>query len=407
MTLRLAMRVTSFLAAICTAIAPGLAAPAGAEAQTPGCSWSAQYGAGGMTAQATDTNAAYWVTSFFVTPLSGLTIQGTFPDARYMSFAVYRASIPVPGGHLYDSQIQPATGVNPFQSGQTGTGTYTLQVVPGPPPADPAANTLYTGSLSVGLPEIVYRVYDSAISGSPAGGVPLPQTTYTLGARPVYENAPCVRSAAPDLAAGASPFVARGAPIRTPAVARATPAPPQPTWVAGSYGGLYPDPDAASLGATVNALLGQLVVIQAEMPSFPDTNTGEPAWASGQQVRYWSVCENNGLFAIVVACSADYDSVQDDGIATFVISSPANRPANATAADGVNWLPWGSLPDSLILYRQMLASPSFEESIESNMAGGGSLMMTMGPYYPEIAYCSEATFAAAGAAGCLASVATG
>jgi hypothetical protein len=421
--IRLAMRSAVFVAAVSAAVVPGLTSPAGARAQTPGCSWRAQYGSGGLTVQATDTSAAYWATSFLDIPLSGLTIQGTFPQARYMSFAVYRASIPVTGGHLYDALIQPATGVNPFAPGETGTGTYTLQVVPGPEPVDPAPNTLYAGSFSLGLPEIVYRVYDSSVSGSPEGGVALPTTTYTLDGRPLFENAPCVTSSGPELAAAASPFspevdtpAPTPAPAPAPAPARtvAKPvaddraaAPPEPSWTAASYDGLYPDPDTSSLGATVNALFGKLVVIQAEMPSFPDTNTGDSPWAAGQQVRYWSICENNGLFDIVVACSADYDSVQNDGVATFVISSPANRPANATAADGVNWIPWGSAPSSLIIYRQILADPSFGESIASNMSGGGSLAATMGPYYPEIAYCSEATFASAGAAGCLAAVAPG
>jgi hypothetical protein len=407
--------VAVLLTAVSAGLASGLIAPAGAAAQTPGCSWRAQYGVGGLTVQATDTSAAYWATSFLDIPLSGLTIQGTFPQARYMSFAVYRASIPVTGGHLYDAQIQPATGVNPFAPGQTGTGTYTLQVVSGPEPADPAPNTLYAGNLSLGLPEIVYRVYDSGVSGSPEGGVPLPATTYTLAGRPLFENAPCATSSGPELAAAASPF---GAELHTPAPAPARTVaaavaddhagtPPEPSWTAASYDGLYPDPDTSSLGTSVNALFGQLVVIQAEMPNFPDTNSGDSPWAPGQQVRYWSMCENNGLFDIVVACSADYDSVQNDGVATFVISSPANRPANATAADGVNWIPWGSAPDSLIIYRQILADPSFGESIASNMGGGGSLGATMGPYYPEIAYCSEATFASLGAAGCLAAVAPG
>jgi hypothetical protein len=347
-----------------------------------------------------------------------MTIQGTFPEARYMSFTLYVAGEPVKGGNLYDAEIQPSAGSdNPFQPGASATGTYSLQVVDAAQPAEPAPNTLYTGSPGPGLIRIIYRIYDPIDPGDPAGDVPLPQTTITLNGTPLTVNQPCVGSpfgsqtnqlqhfARPQAAKYRRHADAVSPPRRDRShqVRRALAA-PQPTWVVADPPSIYANPDTAYLGASIDELFGQLVVLQAQMPTFPDTNEDQPAWEPGQQVRYWSICEDEGLFEVVVACSADFDSVQDGGVATFVISSPSNRPANATAAGGVNWLPWGSSFDGHILYRQMLAQPSFSQAI-ANVPAGSPPSTTMGPYLPEIAYCSEAEFAASGAAGCLAGAA--
>ena len=124
------------------------------------------------------------------------------------------------------------------------------------------------------------------------------------------------------------------------------------------------------------------------MPRFPDTTAGEPPWQPGQQVRYWSICENEKFTTRYVGCIADYQAVLRKGIATFVISDPDARPANAYPADGINWLPWGDYPDGLIIYPQ-----------------GEALAPTMGAYLPQIGYCSKAEFEKAGANGCLGSFA--
>jgi hypothetical protein len=374
----------------------GLLGPA-----TGGCSWHAQYGDGGQTVLETDTNAAYWATSYLSLPGGGMTIHGTFPQARNMSFTVYHLSGAVRGGHLYDAQIVPdAGGVNPFQTGESGTGTYTLHVVAAPTPADPAPNTLYTNTQATTDVELVYRVYDATDPSSPEGGVPLPQTTTTFDGNPVQVNQPCVGYGQPSTVSRGS--AGMPTPARTRYDARSVST--EPTWVTAKISAVFADPDNAYLSATIHAEDGQLIVMQAQMPTFPNTNAGQPAWTPAE-VRYWSICENNGVLPVVVACSADFDSVESGDTATFVISTPSNRPPNATAAAGVNWLPWGSSPYGVIIYRQMLADPSFAESIAS-VPAGGSAMATMGPYVPRIAYCSDAEFAAAGAAGCLGSTST-
>lgn len=374
-------------------VVPGVAAAA-----TPSCSWQEQFGLGGSDELAPDSDAAYWVNKYLQVSGTGLTITGSFPDARYMSFAVYVNEAVPTGGSLYDSEIQPSSGVNPFQVGVDGTGGYTLHVVTGAQPAQPAPDTLYTGTTGAATVDLVYRVYDPI--EPPSGGVALPQITNTFDGVPTTVHGACVTSTS---AASGPERLELSASGRTPLSATQARAPSasEPVWEDATLAAYYPNPDNAYVGASINSADGQLVVIQAQMPAFPDTNAGAPPWQSGQQVRYWSICQNGGVVATVIGCVPDFEAVETAGVATFVISSPSNRPPNATAADGVNWLPWGSYADATVIYRQMLAAPTFSQAIPQ-VTGGTSLASTMGTYLPEIAYCSEATFAASGASGCLA-----
>ncbi len=379
--------VAVLASAVAFLMAVGPVAPA--SAALLGCAWQEHIGLGGSNTLDPDANASYWVGDFLTLPGSGMLIEGTFPTARYMSYTVYRNGTPISSAHLYDSQIQPLTGVNPFQSGETGTGTYELRVVEGSAPTDPAPNTLYVGPTGL-LPselEILLRVYDPANTAVPAGTATLPDITPTLLGLPLLPLLPCTGIGLLG--------------VRQPAVS-ASPAATtaEPVWAKSAIPGTYPNPDTGYLLTSLNPGADPLVVVRATVPTFPDTNAGQQSWQAGQQVRYWSLCENAPAAATVVGCVGDFQAVQNAGTATFVISTPANRPANATTADGINWIPFGSGTTGTLIYRQVLASPSFSQSIAQ--APAGDLAGTMGSYLPQIAYCSQAEYAAAGASGCLA-----
>jgi hypothetical protein len=74
-----------------------------------------------------------------------------------------------------------------------------------------------------------------------------------------------------------------------------------------------------------------------------------------------------------------------------VISDLADRPANATAANGFLWLPWGPYPDQVLLYRHMLHNPTFTQAIQ-NVEKGANLDTVMGPFAPQATYCSPEVF---------------
>jgi hypothetical protein len=83
-----------------------------------------------------------------------------------------------------------------------------------------------------------------------------------------------------------------------------------------------------------------------------------------------------------------------------VISDPVDRPANATAANGVTWLPWGGIfPNGVVIYRNMLPASTFTQAIQS-ITEQGTPQAVMGLYFPSTAYCSKTTFEAGGWSAC-------
>jgi hypothetical protein len=140
-------------------------------------------------------------------------------------------------------------------------------------------------------------------------------------------------------------------------------------------------------------------VIRAKAPSFPNTTKGQ--WPSARdQLRYWSICQNSDSTR-VNACSADYQSAIDrKGYFVFVVSDPAERPTNATARNGVTWIPWGAADaNGLLIYRNMAPAPSFRQAIQT-IQKGDDPQKVMGVYYPEAHYCTKQTFEQSGWRGC-------
>ena len=79
---------------------------------------------------------------------------------------------------------------------------------------------------------------------------------------------------------------------------------------------------------------------------------------------------------------------------TIVLSDPSDRPANATTACGVNWLPFGPAPESVAIMRNMLPDPTFTNAIQ--FAGYGTEARDMGAYYPAGQYTTKGAFEARG-----------
>jgi hypothetical protein len=90
-----------------------------------------------------------------------------------------------------------------------------------------------------------------------------------------------------------------------------------------------------------------------------------------------------------VACTNDDRAVVGpDGFATYVISTPGQRPPNATRECGVNWLPWGPNPRGAVIYRHMLPSPGFAGSIQAATVDREA--ETMGDGFPVSKYFADA-----------------
>lgn len=389
--------------ALAWAVSPAVATETAGE-----CSWQVQSNPDTVNIAYPDLAATYWAHLFVPAPGERLVIEGEYPQARYFSLHVYDATA-VPVDSAYDAQIAPDAGsANPFVAKpRRGAGdSYTEYVDFEQKPSDPAPNTLYIADTPQGAPTplatLMYRVYVPQTEGEPQGNVPLPQVSLqSSNGAPIASYGAC----GPATSEGgaqlneeiANSNYPEGAP--TPEIPGAT---SPPTWsraFSNQYAGLYGNQQNAYLTATISRQYGNLVVIHGKAPTFPNTRAGKPAYAKNRQVRYWSICENSQTTR-VISCAADYQAAVKRGYYTYVISDPDERPANATAANGVRWLPWGgAFPTGLVIYRNMVPAPSFTQAVQS-IQEGDSPAAVMGPYYPSAVYCAKATFEAGGWKAC-------
>jgi hypothetical protein len=433
------VRRPQFRSALAITIAAAAIAPAGAAggpavAGTP-CSWYVQSNADAVNVAYPDESANYWGTQMVQIPKTGLVIRGRYPDARYFSIHAYDPGLR-PVGALRDEQIDPATGVNPFrpparlEKKKRRNGSYVLTILPEAKPANPAPNTIYAGATSEGYPNpqgiVLYRVYVPRSPKDPTGAVGLPDVSFRAGDGAVeVPMGQCdVTGGLP--ASGLNEAVKSADypdPLRPPVAGRTETDPP--TWnkffgyssllgqagggpVADASpfsggGGFLSNVDNDYIGAPFNRHYGDVLVFRAHMPTFPDTQAGDPTYAR-RQLRYWSICQNETYSQRYVACIADYQAVLDrNGFGTFVVADPGDRPKNADREHRVNWLPWGgAYPDGRIIYRQMVASPSFAQAFEP-VGPKDNLKAALGDYYPVTAYCTKERFEQGGAPACLAS----
>lgn len=332
----------------------------------------------------------------------GVTVQihGQYPKAAYFSF---QTAAGFQLGNLYDQiadwQLVSDHGRGPGTPAQLAPGrvandddTYTLTVkfedIP-QPPAVRAPNTLYAGAKkqTIHSRQVVMRIYLPDVGADELGGVPLPDLTYTgpegtIDLDETPDKITCnIMSALIDTYA----FLLVPA-IPSPVLWFA------PVSVLGDAWGWYPNGDSVYLRTQPSLAYGPMVVVHARAPSFPlpppATGPADP------DVRYWSLCQNALVTTANVGCIADRDMLlQSDGTFTAVISPPANRPATADAAHGINWLDWGSSPDAFVVIRQILSRPGFDGDYNKALAQPTkSVKETLGEWAPLATYCDKATF---------------
>lgn len=389
----------------------------------PFCSWWFLTTAQSFNVALPDTSAAYWTTPFLAEPGLKIVVKGPFPDARFMSLTVYdnaggtftRNGVP---SALVDYEIKPDPGTtNPFKTATSHAGRFTITIKRRVARSDrnvipmvPA--TKGKGIVPPGVGFIVYRIY-LPHSGS-FDSVPLPTLSLSRHGH-ADPLATC-----PWRAAGAGPGSIRDRPSPAPratavAAQAATPQFFRPK--AATTNSFFPNVANAYLAATFTPAPGSVLVVRGKAPSAPAGSTAAPWPSPSYDMRYWSLCNNENVspFPVVVVtdpatggsiygCSADLDTPVVDGSYTYVLSSLADRPDNATKADGVAWLPYSSRQvEQVLVFRNMLGQ-SFSSSVQNVPQDGdpASARSAMGAYYPQIATCVASTFAAGGANACFA-----
>ncbi|MGH9278783.1 MAG: hypothetical protein ACRD12_11865 [Acidimicrobiales bacterium] len=318
-----------------------------------------------------------------------------------------------------------AGSVNPFTTANAPTDLnqreYTVRITPTFPtagqtnvlPGLPQGQSSVTGWL-------VYRLYLPNNPNDPKAGVPLPRLNINgspLATCTDLEQRVLDKILGPVLAA----VVSAGSTdptkiVNDPALWRRSP----------SVAGIFANPDNQYLVAGTEWAPGRLVVIRGKGPTFPITeNPVNESVTKPTQLRYWDMCSNEAVDPFpAVLCQADADTALDaDGLYTYVVSIPQDRPANATTANHVTWLPWQiqttatyptSVVNGLLYLRNMLPSSTFDQAAQNvPQPGAGATAeqlaaqaaAAMGPYYPTGVYCDKALFEAKGPKACFTSTA--
>lgn len=408
-----------------------------------GCGWEIASNIDTMNIFYPDESAKYWVALVPVIPNTRLRIDGRFPDTRYFSYNVYDPLLR-PTDAIADFELAPNNGgVNPFAlEGAAAGDSYTAYLEFTPQPEERTPNTIYAGEFSVSgvdLPQplltgLIYRTYVPAEGLDFDGGVGLPILTLETddGEVEILPFADCVGPLLPTLgntlpetglndvllgvdimdeplllASGLVPLgdadarthVFRGIPefyltflaelLGLPALADAV----ETTVPSTGGGGFLSNIHNSYTYNIYYRHKGNVIAYRAKAPSF----RGQEGVEFGtEQLRYWSVCQNDVPTQRYSGCFRDEQAhLDDDGYFTAIISDAADRPSNAHEDNAVNWLPWGPYIDAGVVYRHMLPNPSFSETI-SNIPRGTSPDEILGEYAPQTAYCSREVVEAAG-----------
>ena len=430
----------------------------------PGCSWPIETTPTSANFAAPDPYATYWTTPFLAGPGYSVTIKGSFPTTRFMSFVVYNDSFTyftntvqgksVPSD-LSDYQITPDRGSeNPWRTGKVGKRIkFTIRIVPRATAAqqksenaipmidqDPPANP--AGPPGVGY--VIFRAY------IPSGGntaVRLPAIAITHdGQRTTLPQ--CTRSAVaaekkiPALARVLSALkTMHGSRLgNTPRSCTSGCAAPELQYFgpsAAATAGLFPNPVNGYISMSFTPKKGYVVVTHGKAASSPtDAGSGTPGDSIGAypvswvhpkyQVRYWSIANylakspdpvveiGHGSKAIFGG-TADYLTTLKDGYYTVISSLPSDKPsASSLKANAGTWIPMSAshptTPEFQLL-RNMLSQQSlYPEGFvfisppanPSDSIPPATVQQQMGAYYPQTAECTVQTFETQGWSGCLA-----
>ena len=401
-----------------------------------GCGWIAASDADTANIAFPDKAARYWVALIPMTPGNRLRIDGVYPDARYFSFNSYDLALR-PTDAVADRDLKPQAGSrNPFaEQGAPIGGHYTAFLNFGPAPDPRGENSFYTGSVGAGpaqvpnglIVPIIYRTYLGS-GERQDGGVALPLLTLESTSGQVIGTLPtCTEPFLPNFG-GLAPKTGLNEQINNadypnqlalpfptaiypPASrrfyglpdtvmqiiisqsglsAQASQLPALPTT---GGGGFLSNVHNDYTSSTFARRYGNLFLVRAKAPSY----RSQPGVGFGrEQMRYWSLCQNEFATQRYTDCSFDRQTPLDaDGYFTVAISDTTERPVAATAANGITWLPWGAYPDGVLLYRQMLVDDNFKQAIK-DVPNGTPLKDIMGDYAPQTTYCRPEIFDLAG-----------
>ncbi|MEM1214511.1 MAG: discoidin domain-containing protein [Bacteroidota bacterium] len=171
------------------------------------------------------------------------------------------------------------------------------------------------------------------------------------------------------------------------------------------------------LGKYVRLDTGQVAIFTGKLPTFPDTRHDGITTMMDAQCRYWSLIgyDNDPFFAAPgsAVCGILDDEVilDEDRNYIIVLSREEDRPAGATAENGVSWVDWGPTMDLGFILRtvtlgndwnfdQSPTAPSLpwstgdltSPSYDSTLIGQNWHRGYMGCYLPQLTILSTEAF---------------
>lgn len=399
------------------------------------CFWTIQTDPNVVNVLYPDQFAIYWVATITIPANGEVLLKGEYPHARYMSFNAYDPVLR-PNNALADIDIPADVGsINTVMVGADRTAesrSYTARVVAAVPPENAdqrQPGTLYSfqGQGDARAPSnttnLIYRVYIPDTGRDFTGDVGLPRVVLKMADGSEVsgsdacsaENPPEVPSVVADAFAelgsdaGAAftsfndlhwlKFYGFGGSTanRFNATLLGGPARATPFNSTGNSGGFASNIHNAYVYSATSKDHGELAAFEAQFPQTPTTVDGDPVMDSGD-MRYWSLCTYEVYSQRWIDCTYDEKSVRTTGNrGVFVISTPADRPNNATAECGANWLAWGPAKNSLLIMRHMLAEDGFGQSIQRVPGEPGRCEApTMQRYFPYGTHFSKTDFEALG-----------
>ena len=357
-----------------------------------GCNWLFESDAQTANIEYPDTNAVYWVAAIPDSIPSGdqIEVASTSATARYFSFAIYTEDGEAEGSAsdaaIFGTDSTPANAVAAGQS-------YTVSVIYSATAAS-SGNTLVANPTKVSprAPAhkyLLYRLYLPTSGAADFGNLPVLTYVAASGTRTPLASTPDQASCNTILnninkllsgggsSSGASSSSSSGGLTPAPAVK-----PPKMAVYRSSLG-LFLNKDSHYMDEKTNDTLGDMLIVRGKAPAFA-TGSQTP------QVRYWSICSDEFHAPHkTVACLADQNAQIDaDGYYNVIIS--VNTPP-AGYQSAFDYLPWGADAFGEPIYRQLLANPSFSQSIASSSIVLGPAL-SMGAYYPGTTYCSNSVF---------------
>jgi hypothetical protein len=408
------------------------------------CFWSGSVSPSSFNILFPDSGVTYWAAQYKLPAGAKLYLQGQFVHGRHMSFTTYDAQ-GLPVDRLNDLMIAPEPGsVNPFQVGARRDGEqrdYRIDLAEaGMGQVNVAdgrghGNRLFANAVN-GVQQLWYRVYVPDHGQDVRGGVALPQPLLVLAdGRSVAGAALCKQIVVKDGAIRDVRLPAEvvhqmyalgGAqaplhPAHDPLLWNAFFNPPLSVTNAllgtpyaalrdkldtTRRNGFYGTLDNTYMSAYIDQRFGPVLVLHAKAPTTPHT-FGNDQTMQAAQLRYWSVCKNRSLADTAVdSCVYDEQVPLDrDGSYTIVVSTAAQRPANARAECGVAWLDWGGAGDGIgnpdggfLIYRHMMPSAEFYRHSLFGTTRPGDEAAVLGEYFPQSTYMDRAAFERRGCA---------